>query len=119
MTGYRKGLKIILIIEVVYIFIAACLLGAVVAIMITDSPTTTSKDMMIWGGTTFISVFVPFQLLLILSIIELQKYNENNRLVVNIINSIVTTIFIFFPLMLVHFFLIYKIKNDKKAHNQR
>lgn len=114
MTGYKKGLKIIIIIEIVYIFIAACLLGGIVAIMITDSPTTTSKDMMIWGGTTFISVLLPLQLLPVFSIIELEKYNENKRLIFNIINSIVTTIFIFFPLMIVHFFLIYKIKGDKQ-----
>ncbi|WP_136806057.1 hypothetical protein [Desulfosediminicola flagellatus] len=113
MTGYKKGLKIILIIEIIYIFIAACLLGTVVAIMITDSPATTSKDMIIWGGTTFMLLFVPFELLPIFSIIELECYNEKKRLLLNIINSIVTTIFIFFPLMIVHFYLIYKIKNEK------
>ncbi len=112
MTGYKKGLKIILIIEIIYIFIASCLLGSVVAIMITDSPTTTSKDMIIWGGTTFVSLFVPFVLLPILSIKELVNYNEKKRLWLNITNSIVTTIFIFFPLIIVHLFLIYKIKNE-------
>lgn len=113
MTGYRKGLKFVLILEIVYICIAACLLGCVVAIMITDSPTTTSKDMIIWGGTTFMLVFVPFALLPVFSIIELEGYNEKKRLLLNIINSIVTTTFIFFPLMIVHFYLIYKIKNEK------
>jgi Na+-driven multidrug efflux pump len=80
--------------------------------MATDSPKSTLVHFILGGSVGFLIVFFPSVLLPFFSIKEVNKYTENRRLTLNIINSIIVFVLIFFPLAIVQFYFIYKIREE-------
>ncbi len=113
MDNKIRSLKISFIFETILGVLVALFIAMFVGIMATDSPSSPSNDMIMGGMFAFLIVFAPFVLFSYLSIRELNKYEENNKLLFNIINSLLV-FSIFLPLGIWQLYLIFKLNNTKQ-----
>jgi|GEM_PF-5423233 len=110
MEGEIKYLKVSLKIEIVLGIIISIFMALLLGTMATDSPSSTYLNFAMVAVIGFLVVFLPTVLLPYFSIKELNKFNQKKSIVINSINSTVVFLFVFFPLALWQFYLLYKLK---------
>lgn len=115
MKGYIQYLKIFYFIEIVLGLIITIYMTMFMAMMATDSPSSTIIHMISGGFIGFLVVFLPTVLLPGLAIKELGKYEVQRKLKLNILNTIIVFFTILMPLAFLNFFILYKIRIHNKT----
>ncbi|MFY9142282.1 hypothetical protein [Sulfuricurvum sp.] len=112
MEKYIKYLKVSYQIEMVLGILLAGFMSFFLGVMATDAPSATYFHFALGALFGFIIVAIPTMLMPFLAIKELNNYVAKRKLLFNIINAVVVLAFVFFPLALWQFYMLYKIKND-------
>lgn len=103
------ALKVILLVELLGGLAMLAVFSLIMAAFGMDSPSSTSMDAILFGGTAFLIFAIPSALLLFLSNRELNKFRINGTIVFNIV-TVIVVFFVFFPLALVQGYFLYKLK---------
>ncbi len=114
MVKLTKNLKVLLIIEIILGILTASFAALFVGIMATDSPSATLLHGIGIGFCVFLVTFLPLVLLPLLSIRELNEYDRNGTITINIVNSIFVFLY-FFPFGVLNIYFVYKIDFMKKS----
>ena len=110
MQKYIKYLKISYEIEMILGIIFSCFVSFFLGIMSTDSPSSTYLDFILGIVFGFLIIAIPSISIPYLAIKELNDYETKRKLIFNIINIIFIFFFLFMPLALWQFYMLYKIK---------
>ncbi len=81
-------------------------------VMATDVPGSGNFEFSIGFLIGFLSIFIPSTLFPILSIYELNKYEDKKRLIFNYITSVIL-LFIFIPFALLQMYFLYKLNKSQ------
>jgi len=111
MENRIKYLKVSYQIEMVLGILVAGYMSIFLGVMATDAPTSTNIHFVFGALFGFTIVAIPTVLMPFLAIRELNNYKEKGKLTFNIINVVIVLAFVFFPLALWQFYILYKIKN--------
>ena len=112
MLKYIKYIKIIYILIILLSIAGSLWLALFLGIMATDAPGSGNFEFTIGWLIGFLSIFIPSALFPILSIYELNKYEDKKRLIFNYITSVIL-LFIFIPLALLQMFFLYKLNKSQ------
>lgn len=111
MDKYIHYLKVSYRVEIAVGFLISSFMTLFMATMATDSPNSTYMHMILGGIFGFIFTATPTILIPILAIKELKNYTIKRKLLFNIINGVIVLFFIFFPLAIWQFYMLYKMRN--------
>ena len=112
MSKYIKYIKVIYYIVIIVSAIGASWMAIFLGVMATDAPGSGTFEFTIGFLIGFLIIFIPTSIFPILSIRELNKYEEKRGLIFNYITSIVL-LFIFIPLALLQMYFLYKLNKSQ------